>query len=35
MEEEVTRFSGGRGDSFKGRDADLEVGFERTLEGVD
>lgn len=35
MEEEVTRFNGGRGDSSKGRDADLEVGFERMLEGVD
>jgi hypothetical protein len=37
MEEEVTIGGGGRGASDKGREADLELGFERrgpSVEGV-
>lgn len=39
MEEEAASFgAGGRADSVRGREADLEVGFERTgpsVEGAD
>ena len=38
MEEDVTSIGDGRGDSVKGREADLELGLDRrglSVEGVD